>query len=358
MPTLFKDREAASALAQAIVDTVRELLLVLDTELKVRAASRSFCAAFGVTSKDILGQSVYDLIGGQFNVPALHTALLKIVADDKIVEGLEVRAVLQDLGPRTLVLNARKVFYDGKGPSNILLAFEDITDRRAIEAAKEVIQKHTSELLVLKDTLLEEMQHRVANSLQIIASILLLKARAATSEESRLDLQDAHHRVMLVATVQEHLQVAGRGELIDVGPYLTKLCGSLAASMIADPKSIAIDVACDPGSVASAQAVSLGLIVIELVINALKHAFPNNRPDARIEVRYEVTGSNWRLSVADNGVGKKPGAVTPAKGGLGTSLVTALAHQLEAQVEMKSAPTGLTVTITHATFDAKLPETA
>ena len=358
MSALFKDRAAASALAQAIVDTVRELLLVLDTELKVRAASRSFYAAFGLTSKDILGRSVYDLIGGQFNVPALHAALAKIVADDKIVEGLEVRAVLQDLGSRTMILNARKVFYDGKGPSNILLAFEDVTDRRAVEAAKEVIQKQTSELLILKDTLLEEMQHRVANSLQIIASILLLKARAATSEESRLDLRDAHHRVMLVATVQEHLQVAGRGELIEIGPYLTKLCGSLAASMIADPKSIAIDVTCDPGSVASAQAVSIGLIVIELVINALKHSFPDKRPDARIDVRYEVTGSNWRLSVADNGVGKKPGAAPPSKGGLGTGLVTALASTLEAQVEMNSAATGLTVSVTHATVDAKLPKAA
>jgi PAS domain S-box-containing protein len=335
MSTLFEDREAASALAQAIVDTVRELLLVLDTELKVGAASRSFCAAFGLTTKDILGRSVYDLVGGQFNVPALRAALAKIVADDKIVEGLEVRATVQGLGPRTMILNARKVFYDGKGPSNILLAFEDVTDRRAIEAAKEVIQKQTNELLVLKDTLLEEMQHRVANSLQIIASILLLKARAATSEESRLDLQDAHHRVMLVATVQEHLQVAGRGELIEIGPYLTKLCGSLAASMIADPSTIAIGVTCDPGSVASAEAVSLGLIVIELVINALKHAFPNSRPDARIDIRYEVSGSNWRLSVTDNGVGKPPGAAVPTKGGLGTSLVTALAHQLDAQVEMK-----------------------
>jgi two-component sensor histidine kinase len=358
MRALFTDLQSTSALAQAIVDTVREPLLVLDADLNVNAAGRSFYGAFDLASKDILGRSIYDLIDGQLNLPAVHSLLAEITKAGAIVEAIEIEATLPRIGLRTMILNARKVFYDGEGPGNILLAFDDITDRRAIESAKAVIQTQTSELLLLKDTLLEEMQHRVANSLQIIASILLLKARAATSEETRQDLQDAHQRVLLVATVQEHLKVTGRGELIEIGPYLLKLTDSLAASMVADPSAIAIVVTSDPGSAASAQAVSIGLIVIELIINALKHAFPNGRPDAQIRVRYEVSGSNWRLSVADNGVGKQVGTTAPAKGGLGTTLVTALAQQLDAQVEFKNSPNGMAVTITYATFDAQLPQAA
>ena len=68
--------------------------------------------------------------------------------------------------------------------------------------------------------LLQEMQHRVANSLQIIASILLLKARTVQSDETRLHLQDAHRRVMSVAAVQQHLQASRPGEQIAIGPYL------------------------------------------------------------------------------------------------------------------------------------------
>ena len=78
------------------------------------------------------------------------------------------------------------------------------------------------------------MEHRVANSLQIIASILLLKARAVTSEETRQHLQDAHQRVMSVAAVQSHLHASEGIDQIEVGSYLTKLCGSLASSMVGE----------------------------------------------------------------------------------------------------------------------------
>ncbi len=118
------------------------------------------------------------------------------------------------------------------------------------------------------------MQHRVANSLQIIASILLLKARTVQSEETRLHLQDAHQRVMSVATVQQQLHASGLNEKIEIGPYLTKLCASLAASMIGERRPLSIKVLATAGGAVSSEAVSIGLIVTELVINALKHGFP------------------------------------------------------------------------------------
>ena len=105
--------------------------------------------------------------------------------------------------------------------------------RRAVEREKD-------DLLREKEMLLEEMRHRIANSLQIIASILLLKARTVQSEETRRHLQDAHQRVMSVATVQEQLRGTGHGDLIEIGPYLTKLCDSLAKSMIGSDRSIRI----------------------------------------------------------------------------------------------------------------------
>ena len=98
------------------------------------------------------------------------------------------------------------------------------------------------ELLRQKQVLLQEMQHRVANSLQIIASILLLKARTVKSEETRAHLKEAHQRVMSVAAVQEQLHASGHGELIERGPYLSRLCETLAASMIGDSRPIGLDV--------------------------------------------------------------------------------------------------------------------
>jgi two-component sensor histidine kinase len=256
-----------------------------------------------------------------------------------------------------MLLNARQVFYEGNSHTTLLLALEDVTERRAAEREKEELLKQTQELLRQKDILLGEMQHRVANSLQIIASILMLKARTVTSEETRLHLHDAHRRVMSLAAVQEHLHEFGRSGLIQIGPYLSKLCESLATSMIADGRPILLQVLVDSGAVVSAQAVSLGLIVTELVINALKHAFPDDRRDGQVIVSYEVDGSNWRLVVSDNGAGKPDAGAIAAKGGLGTSLITALAHQLDAKVETVSGQGGISVSITHATFTSRLPQT-
>jgi two-component sensor histidine kinase len=123
--------------------------------------------------------------------------------------------------------------------------------------------------------LLEELQHRISNSLQIIASIILLKARAVQSEETRLHLQDTHKRVMSIAAVQKHLHASGVGGPVEIAPYLSGLCEALATSMIDSERPISLNVVGAGGTATSRQAEGLGLIVTELVMNALKHAFPD-----------------------------------------------------------------------------------
>jgi chemotaxis protein methyltransferase CheR len=216
----------------------------------------------------------------------------------------------------------------------------------------------TEELLLQKQVLLQEMQHRVANSLQIIASILMLKARLVTSEESRHHLEDAHQRVMSVAAVQSHLHVLGGVDQVEVEPYLSKLCSSLASSMIGEDQPIALKVIADAGAMGSDKAVSIGLIVTELVINAVKYAFPTNKAAGLVHVTYESQGDNWRLIVSDNGVGMRTGAAADAPGGLGTIIVKALVQQLDARMDIASSDAGTSVSITRATFATRMPQAA
>src|ERR1700730_8068709 len=108
------------------------------------------------------------------------------------------------------------------------------------------------------------------------------------------------------------------------------------------------------GTAESATAVSLGLIVTEVVINALKHAFPKDRQDGQVVVSCQIDGPDWKLVVSDNGIGKPDVAATPAKGGLGTTLVKALAQDLDAKVEVLSGPGGVNVSLTHAAFSSGL----
>ena len=123
---------------------------------------------------------------------------------------------------------------------------------------------------------------------------------------------------------------------------------TLAASMIGDSRRTSLQVVADAGVVLPDDVVSIGLIVTELVINALKYAFPNGS-DGEILVKYTVDGANWRLSVSDNGVGLRKEA--RARTGMGTSIVAALAKQLDARLETWSNSYGTRVFITHGTSD-------
>jgi PAS domain S-box-containing protein len=346
--TPFVDVQSGLTLAQAIVDTVRDPLVVLDQKLRVIAASRSFLQTFGLLINDVSGRLIYEIDGGQWNIPELRDLLETITRNRAAVEGYEVDREFPVIGRRTMLLNARAVFYETGSHSTILLAFEDVTGRRAIE-------RQVAELLREKDMLLEEMQHRVANSLQIIASILLIKARTVLSEEARLQLEDAHQRVLSVSAVQQHLHIASRNEPIEIGSYLSKLCETLAQSMIGDSRPISLKVEADPGTAIAREAVSIGLIVTELVMNALKHAFPDPKSDAAIVVSYKVAEKDWKLTISDNGVGKPDVKASQSKAGLGTSLIQALARQLDASVDIASDGHGTAVSMTHATFKAIPP---
>ena len=342
----FVDVRDACALAQGIVDTVREPVLVLDQDLRVIAASRSFYSSFKVKPEDTQGRLLYALGNGQWDIPKLRVLLEKIIPEHGVMEDYEVEHEFPGLGLRTMCLNARQVFYEVSPQTNILLGMEDVTERH-------ILQRENDKLLRQKDVLLEELQHRVANSLQIIASIILLKAKTVQSEETRVHLHDAHKRVMSVAAVQEQLHASGVGGLIEMVPYLTRLCEALAASMIGDNHSVSIKVVGEGGTATSRQAESLGLIATELVMNTLKHAFPADKIDSRITITYAVDGTNWKLSVADNGIGRPDGVFAQPKSGLGTGIIKALAQQMDAKVETLANPEGTTVSVTHATFAAQ-----
>jgi two-component sensor histidine kinase len=354
-PTGFREQFTnvadACALAQAIVDTVDEPVLVLDKELRVIAASRSFYSTFNVSPENTQGKLLYALGDGQWDIPKLRVLLEKIIPEHGEMKDYEVEHEFPGLGQRTMCLKARQVFYEGGSHATILLGIEDVTERHLLEREKD-------DLLRDKEVLLQELQHRISNSLQVIASIIMLKAKTVQSEETRLHLHDAHKRVMSVAAVQQQLHASGALGSVEIAPYLTKLCDALATSMIGDSRPISLKVLAGGGSATSRQAESLGLIVTELVMNALKHAFPNEKTEGLITVTYELSGTNWMLSVSDNGVGRPDGIFAQPKVGLGTGIIKALSQQLDAQVHTLANSNGTTVSITHATFPTKAVQAA
>ncbi len=328
-----------NALAHAIVATIREPLIVLDRSLRVVAASRSFYHLFQLEVAATLGCLFQELKGGEWNGPEIRQLLQQVLRQNIAVEGHQMEVDVPGMGRRRMLLNARPVL--GQEPSHpaLLIALEDVTLRDEADHLKDL-------LLLQQKTLLVEIQHRVANSLQIIASILNLKIRTVTSEETRLHLRDARQRVIAVATVQQHLRGSDLAGSIEIGPYLSRLCDSLAASMIAEDRGLTVHSSVTGSATFSSDAVSLGLIVTELVINALKHGFPEGR-EGHIQVDFDADATGWRLSVSDDGAGRRSENGKARHFGLGTSIVEALARQLNARIETSDAPPGTTVSIIH-----------
>jgi len=150
---------------------------------------------------------------------------------------------------------------------------------------------------------------------------------------------------MSIATMQRQLAASRLGD-VELRVYFADLCDSIGASMIADPDRLLLTTTVDGSAVKADISVSLGLIVTELVINALKHAFPGHDPEGNISVEYETRGTDWTLSVSDDGIGipKHPSDTRP---GLGTGIVEALARQLDATVTLTDADPGTMVSIVH-----------
>ncbi len=327
----------ADTLALALVAASDAPILLLDGAFTVIAASASFARAFQIDPTQIEGVSLFSLGAGEWDAPQLRSLLSATLSGGAQIDAYEMDLKRSGRTPRRLVITAHQLVYDDAINTRLLLAVSDVTDARLAERLKD-------NLLREKAMLYEELQHRIANSLQIIASVLMQSARRSTSAQTRSDLFDTHSRVMSVAALQNQLIATNVGD-VRLSVYFTELAQSIGASMIADLQKLRLTVEADETVAAADTSVSLGLIVTELVINALKHAFPGDRGGA-IVVGYRSSGSDWTLSVADDGVGM-PGGAAPTKPGLGTSIVEALARQLDADVEVTSSGAGTRVSVTH-----------
>jgi two-component sensor histidine kinase len=327
--------EAASTLA--VVVSSNEPLLFLSADQKVIAASTSFCRAFEINPATIPGRALSQLGDGEWAMPRLTSLLKATAAGSARIEAYEIDLMRPNRKTRQLVVNAQILDDGNKDHIRLLVALSDVTDARAQAKLKD-------DLVRDKAILIQEVQHRVANSLQIIASVLMQSARRVQSEEARGHLHNAHHRVMSIAAVQRQLSTSSGGN-VELRSYFTQLCESLGASMIADESRFSISVTVDDSAVEADVSVSLGLIVTELVINALKHAFIDQQT-GRIAIDYRSTGSDWTLSVADDGVGMPTGSVA-AKAGLGTGIVEALARNLQGEIKLNDASPGTAVIISH-----------
>lgn len=336
-PPIFSDDRGLS-LTMAIIGSSPTPLLLLDGEMRVAGASQSFCEAFQLDPAMVVGETFFELGEGEWDLPQLRVFLTAIAVGAPQSAALEAELERPFIEPRCLCIHARLLDYEDASQLRLLIAVADVTEARADERAKEKAIERLS-------LLLQEVRHRVANSLQIISAVLLQNAGRTKSADARSSLTSAHNRVMAVASLERQLSISEDGDQnVDLQMYFGRLCDSMAAAMISDHQRVVLVVTAQ-GSVTSRVSVSLGMIVTELVTNALKYAFPNDRV-GQIEVTYQAKRPNWTLSVKDDGVGM-PSAPALIGTGLGTAIVNALAGQLQATINAEPAQVGTTISVEH-----------
>lgn len=211
-----------------------------------------------------------------------------------------------------------------------VVVFNDITERREAE------RRITSSLRA-KELLLQELNHRVKNNLQIIISLQSLQVSAIEDPEVRALLETSQDRVRTLALLHEALYRGPDVDRVDVREYLRDLTGHLARSLAPDTVELRCEIDVGDPLISLEHAVPIGLIVNELVSNASKHAFPDGRAGSiLVELRGTPT-VDLVVRVRDDGVGASPQSLSTSSS-LGLRLVGNLAEQLGGQVSYSSSP--------------------
>src|ERR1019366_1665438 len=306
-----------------IVETIREGVLVLEPDLTVLFANRSFCHTFAVAPEHAVGRKLYEIGNGQWDIPKLLTSLETIISGRKTIEAFEVENFFPSIGRRILAFNARKVYRPGNKIQQILLAIEDVTERARLEREHAAAHKRIGMLL-------QELTHRVKNSLQFIASMVMLEARSNDSGEAKAALERVSHRITALGQLYSKLSKADTVEAVDAATYLDELCRDLIASVHKEGgTSIVLKTDIESELLPTDRAITIGLMVNELVTNAVKYAFPDDTKGTVLVTLKRAPGE-LRLTVSDDGKGVDPGR---ADSGLGGRLIEGFAQQLGGQLK-------------------------
>lgn len=215
----------------------------------------------------------------------------------------------------------RPIVQDG-ALKGAICTFIDVTDRRSA-------QVDLTRAIAAKDVLLEEVNHRVKNSLQLVMSLLSLQARQPIDGDARQAIREALGRIGVVARVHQQIYSGREQGTVDVGDYLAELVGDSVGAFSADGRiALALDVR-ERVPIGIDRAVSLALVVSEVVTNALKYGFGPEQPGT-ITLGVRSDSGTVHVTIANNGnpFTETP-ADTPARG-LGTKIITALSRQIRA----------------------------
>jgi PAS domain S-box-containing protein len=289
---------------------------------RILEVNSRLCSMTGYSKEELLGKKPPDLVD-----------------PDSITDGRDVRKKLNDQGfavfERVFVtkgglkipVEVNSHVFELKGKATILAVARDITERKVAERS---IQASLRE----KDVLLKEIHHRVKNNLQVISGLLNLQAHHITGKRAKEIYKESQNRVKTMALIHEELYQEGNLASVGFREYIRQLATNLIRSYRTDPGSVMLDLKMADVDLVVDTAIPCGLIINELVSNALKHAFPKKGGCIRIEFDRKE-GDEFHLVVADDGVGMPEELNFRETRTLGLQLVNILVEQLGGTIDLE-----------------------
>ena len=305
-----------------IINTIREPLIILDMNIHILYVNQSFYSTFKLIPHEIIGESLYKIGYGLWNIPELKTLVENILPERVMIKDYEIEIDLA--GKKTMLLNAQKII----GEQNlILIAMEDITTRKS---AIDLTQNKLDE----KTTILKEVHHRIKNNINSIKSSLLLEAYRVSNIEAKNILYETINRVEAMYQVYDKLLPGdGYGEL-SVKHYIEDLIDSIL-KIIPENHKITISVEVDDFILDIKKIFPLGAIVNEMISNSFKYAF-NNDQKGKMDISLKRDKSLINLIIKDDGIGLPAGFDINKSNGFGLLLIKAMTKQLHGTFSISS----------------------
>ncbi len=344
-----------SLYAWSIVETLSTPLVLLRPDLRVHAVNRAYYRDFHATPHQIEGRLFYELDQGRWNRQDLRQRLADVLTQHAVTGRVRVAHEIPGRGLRMLELTVQLLRQPPELPERLLVTIEDVTQRDRAEQrslSSQRLERRTFTSLKEKEVLLKEIHHRMKNNLQAVSSLLSLQADFIKDRLLRRSIKQTQCRIRSMALVHEILYSSPTLHDIDMAVYLRSLTGQITQAYTTASVQLLLDL--EPVVVGVDAAIPCGLIVNELVSNALKHAFPRGRRGI-VRISLHQSGGRCAITIQDNGVGLPPRIEIHQARSLGLQLIDALITQLDGTIETdRRRGTAFTVTFPNVPSLTKL----
>ncbi|MBC7110619.1 MAG: PAS domain S-box protein [Methanothermobacter sp.] len=319
-----------------------EYILLLDpADGKILDVNSTLAQTLEIPVSDLREKSIYELDFLSDDVKNEFKSKLEMIKRTGILEPYEI--VLTDPSGREYTVRIYNKLIHAEGRERLLIVLSDISD---LKRTQSMLERSLAE----KELLLKEIHHRVKNNLMIISSLLSLQSRQVKDRETMDLFRESENRTRSMALIHERLYRSEDLKNIDLAEYLGRLASEIFRSYSADSR-IRLNLEIDELKVDVETAVPLGLIVNELLTNAVKHAFPDGEGTVTVSLRKR--NGKVTLEVSDDGAGFPEDIDWESSPSLGLQLVRSLTEQIDGKVEMISEG-GTTFRITFTEKDLAL----